>query len=71
VVAAMANWRLETKKMRLDLEDSIVIFFWVQFVIGEDVLHYCLMLNISSFRKKNYYWAGSFGGLSLMGLVSL
>jgi hypothetical protein len=40
VVAAMSNWSLETKKMRLDLEDSIVIFFFfgVQFVIGEDVL---------------------------------
>jgi hypothetical protein len=38
-VAAMANWSLEMKKMRLDLEDSIVIFFFfgVQFVIGEDV----------------------------------
>jgi hypothetical protein len=35
VVAAMANWRSEMKKMRLDLEDSIVIFFFfgVQFVI--------------------------------------
>jgi hypothetical protein len=40
VVAATANWRSEMKKMRLDLEDSIVIFFsfGVQFVIGEDVL---------------------------------
>jgi hypothetical protein len=36
----MANWSLETKKMRLDFEDSIVIFFFfgVQFVAGEDVL---------------------------------
>jgi hypothetical protein len=40
VVVSMASWRSDMRKMRLDPEDSIVIFFFFgfQFVIWEDVM---------------------------------
>jgi hypothetical protein len=40
VVVSMASWRSEMRKMRLDPEDSIVVFcfFEIQFVIWEDLL---------------------------------